>query len=242
MLGSNGKMTVVAASLMCATLGFAQDEGRRGPQPAPVQPLMREGVAAFRGGMHGAMGDAPFMGEGADIEGMVSRLVANSELAARAGLTEEQTTKLKDGLFDLKQKGIELKAQVELAGMEQAKLMTAKEIDEGALMKAVEKAGELRTEQAKLRVKGLVLMKKTLKPEQAEQIRNMMREHMRERFREARGGEGTNAPRQGDDVRDRRPPMQQERRGDAPRDEQMRGEGPRGHGQRTDGRGGDRDN
>jgi len=70
-------------------------------------------------------------------------------------------------------------------------------VDENAVMKAVEEAGEVRTAMAKLKVRQLLLVKRTFTPEQIELARKRMRQHMmrardaqQERRRRDRPGRG----------------------------------------------------
>ena len=72
--------------------------------------------------------------------------------------------------------------------LEQASLLTGKEVDEAAVMAAVEKAGKARTEIAKLRVKAILMLKETLTDEQREQVHKMMAERFRGRRKERREG------------------------------------------------------
>jgi Spy/CpxP family protein refolding chaperone len=121
----------------------------------------------------------PPRGEPRDPEnGMIERMLRSPELAAKLGLAEEQVRKLKDGVYALKLQEIDLRAELEKSGMEQAKLMTADNVDTDALMAVVEKTGQIRTELAKLRVKGLLLLKDTLTPDQLGEIRKQHRKRM----------------------------------------------------------------
>jgi Spy/CpxP family protein refolding chaperone len=113
---------------------------------------------------------------------MIERIIRDRELAERLGLTEDQIRTLKDGVYKLKLQEIDLRAALEKSAMEQAKLMTAEKVDEKALMDAVEKTGSIRTELAKLRVKGLMLLRDTLTGEQIKEIREQHRK-MADRIR-----------------------------------------------------------
>jgi Spy/CpxP family protein refolding chaperone len=116
----------------------------------------------------------------------LARLAGNPEVASELGLTEEQVEKLKTGSYDLKKEEINLRAKQELAAMAQIRLMGEDDVDEKALMKAVEKTGEISTELAKLRVKQLLLVKQTLTKDQLTRMRQMMRQRMQQRSRGTR--------------------------------------------------------
>jgi Spy/CpxP family protein refolding chaperone len=112
---------------------------------------------------------------------LLERLSQGSELAKKIGLSEEQQSKLRDGMFDIKTREADLRADLEKASLAQAKLMTEKTVDEKVLMAAVEKTGAVRTEMAKLRIKGLLLLKQTLTPEQMGKAQQVLREHFKNR-------------------------------------------------------------
>jgi Spy/CpxP family protein refolding chaperone len=145
------------------------------------------------------------------MEMVVSRLVENPKQAAELGISEEQLTALKDGMYELRKRQVDLNAELEKAALEQARLMTETTIDEVALMAAVEKTGSIRTELAKLRITQLLLVKKTLTAEQIEALKKKIQERMENRGRKRE---------EGADVRGNRP---------------ERGEAGKGEGQGRDG-------
>jgi len=107
---------------------------------------------------------------------MLYRAINNPKIAKEIGLTEKQVGTLRNSTYELKKELIDLKAKQEKAALEQARLMTAGEIDEEALMRAVEETGEVTTEIAKLKVKHLLFVKKTLTLEQIEKIKEIISE------------------------------------------------------------------
>ncbi len=109
------------------------------------------------------------------------KVLRNPEFAARIGLTEEQQATIDKALAELGDKHTRLRQQMEAAALKQARLMMAEDLDEEALMSAVEETGHLRTEQAKLRIKHLLVMRKTLTPEQTTAVRKFMQERERRR-------------------------------------------------------------
>jgi len=143
---------------------------------------------------------------GQEQENAIHELLRNPETAERAGVSREQIEQLKTALAGVREEFPKLRAALEKAGMEQAGLMTAERLDEAALMAAVEKAGAIRTEMAKLRVKSLLAVRNTLSPEQINRVRAMSRErprrplgeHWRERHegveRRRDGGPGIQPP------------------------------------------------
>ncbi len=117
-------------------------------------------------------------------KGALSRVLQNPEISEKLGLSEAQRTAIDEQMALLEQHQGELKKQIRKAALQQARLMTAEELDEAALMTAVEETGRLHTEQAKLRIRHLLFLRKTLTPEQTQGVRTIMR-----RRRSERGGE-----------------------------------------------------
>ena len=78
--------------------------------------------------------------------------------------------------------------------------------DEKAILAAVEKAGRIRTDQAKLKVKELLLIRKTLTPEQIEKIKELIRQRMNKNREEGNGKRGKDRPERGDRNRPGRNP------------------------------------
>lgn len=131
---------------------------------------------------------------------LLERIVQSQELAEELGLSEEQIGEFKAMLFDFKEQEIELRAELEKAGIRQARILMAEKVDEKALMEAIEHTGEVRTELAKLRIRPLLVIKETLTPEQLEKAKQMLRERMRDRVQERRRDRGDGD----DDVRAQR--------------------------------------
>jgi len=117
---------------------------------------------------------------------LLDALLHGDELAAKLGLSADQVKTLRDAVWEVKRKEVDLRAELEKAGMDQARILMGESVDEEALMKAIERTGGLRTELAKLRVAPLVLLKKTLTAEQLAQARKLVRAHMQKR---RQGGE-----------------------------------------------------
>ena len=120
------------------------------------------------------------------------------EVADKVGLSESQRDAIETQMVMLEKQNLQLKQKMDKAAMHQAKLMTAKTLDEAALMKAVETIGKLHTKRAKLRIKHLIFMRQALTPEQTQVVRKLMRER--------RAGPGGDAPRRNGEERVRKRP------------------------------------
>lgn len=121
-------------------------------------------------------------------EALIICIINHPEIAEEIGLTEEQIKTLRDSMYEMKKQEIRLEAEKKLAAMEQARLLTESTIAEEAVMAAVEKTSKIAAELARLKVKQLLLVKKTLTPEDIKKIEKLMREHMRDRMQERRKG------------------------------------------------------
>jgi len=166
-------VTVVTA-MLASTLAWAAGGDRQGPPP--------------RGAMHGGperqmMRDA-----------MMIKMIENPRVVEALKLTDDQVERLQDGAYELKRERIELRSQLELAALEQARLFTREPVDEAALMEAVEATGAVRTEIAKLDARGLVLVMQTLTEEQRDKARRIMARNQRARG----GGDGMQRGARGD--------------------------------------------
>jgi len=146
--------------------------------------------SVMRGG-----GDRNFPGgDGADMMGgeaimhemILGKILGNPKAVSEIGLSEEQIKTLKDSMEEMKKQHESFQKQLKEAGLEQAKKMMGDSVDEAAIMAAVEKAGNIRIEMAKARIKHMLLVKKTLKPEQIAKIREMVQHHMKQ-IRSERG-------------------------------------------------------
>jgi len=146
---------------------------------------------------------------------VIERIMDNPELVKKLGLSDEQVTVLRNGVYDLRKKRVKVRAELELAAIEQARILTEPEINEESLMAAVERTGQVRTELAKLQMRSLLLVHQTLDEEQRQKVRQFVkgqfRRHMRDRRPagsdrkrdfEGRGrdrGEGPRGPAPGDE-------------------------------------------
>ena len=145
---------------------------------------------------HGVRVEKPHQGpawtsEGPD-EGAVLKLIRDPAARDKFGITEEQVSRLQEGLSGLHGKVVEMRSQLEQAAMDQARMMTAPDVDERTVLAQVEKTGKIRTEIARLRIKTLLTLKRTLTPQQIDQIKSNM-----QRVERGRGAEKPARPRDG---------------------------------------------
>ncbi len=124
---------------------------------------------------------------------MMTHALKNPEMAEKIGLSEEQQQKITKKLEKIEDKNLDLKYKMEKASLKQARLMTAKELDEEALMAVVDELGKYRTQMAKQRIGMLVFMRKTLTDEQITNMRRVMHERVKERRNEHSGDWRRNA-------------------------------------------------
>jgi Spy/CpxP family protein refolding chaperone len=162
-------------------------------QPAPDNGRAL-GEVKDRMAKYEAMRQATAWGNEGPDEGLIIGLLYQPRAREELGITEEQTSRLQEGLSGVRKQTAELRPQLEQAAMEQARMMTATDVDEAALLAQVEKTGKIRTDIAKLRVKTLLILKTVLTPEQVEKIKTRLLVRP-ERFRDAAG---VAAPRGGD--------------------------------------------
>lgn len=168
----NSRLLTTALVLTMAGTALAQ-----GFEPPPGGP--RDGAPGDRGG--------PPRGPGGAEHVMLGRLIHNAKAAEALGLTPEQIETLRTGFFELQEQKVRLQAELEVSALQQARLITSEEIDEAALMAAVDKSGAVRTKIAKNGMRGLLLMHKTLTPEQREKVRHYMAKRMDPERQGARG-------------------------------------------------------
>jgi len=169
-------MIVFLTAVLTVTSGYAQ---MRGEGHGPDQSSGGRG-REFGGEMKG-----PRMGEKGP-GGMIERLLDNPELMEKAGISKEQLTAIKNAMDEIEIKMIDLRAEMEKAGIAQAQLMSQEKIDEDAIMKAVEKTGEIRTKMAKLHIQSMLTIKKSITPEQMAKIKELLSQRRKEMSEEDR--------------------------------------------------------
>jgi Spy/CpxP family protein refolding chaperone len=164
-------MTLLIALVVAGTQVWAQEDNR-----APQQ-----GTEDRRGGEH-FQRKMLVRGEEGGQDGLLRDLLSDPDLAVKAGISEQQMIALRTGLEALKPELEKLRWDLEKTALEQAELMSKMTPDENALMQAVEKTGAIRTEMAKTQMKSLLLVRRTLSPEQIEKVKVLVREKIRDRF------------------------------------------------------------
>jgi Spy/CpxP family protein refolding chaperone len=146
-------------------------------------------------GMALAQGDRPRPafreGEGERAAGggrevMLERVLQNSQMVKELGVTEDQVKVLQTAMFKAKEKEIKLRAEMELLGLKQARLMMEDDVDEDEVLDTVEQKWEIKAELAKITIRKMLLVKKTLTQEQRARMEEIMRERLRERGRDHR--------------------------------------------------------
>jgi Spy/CpxP family protein refolding chaperone len=180
-------VTVVIAGQLVALAQMPQVEpaGREGGHTG-----MRPPHAGGPGmGMRPPHDGGPGMGGDIAMEqGMLGRFLMHPKAAEELGLTPEQVKTLKEQSEPLRTEMETLRKELEQASMEQAKLLTGNSVEEEALMAAVEKTAAVRLKMAKLAMRQLLLVKRTLTPEQVAKAREMMRERLNRRPSEGADG------------------------------------------------------
>jgi Spy/CpxP family protein refolding chaperone len=117
-------------------------------------------------------------------EAMMINALRMPQVAEKIGLSEAQRKKIEHKLKQIEDNHLDLKYKMEKAALKQACLMTAKKLDEEALMDVVEEMGGYRTQMAKQRIKLIIFMRETLTPEQIETMQTMMHKRMKARHQE----------------------------------------------------------
>ena len=115
-------------------------------------------------------------------ERLIDRLLANAKLTTELGLSDETVAKLRAESHALQLRMIDLNAQIRKLSLNQAdrmsKLLLSADISTNEVMASVEEIGRLRTEQAKLAVQQLLVVRKYLTPDQIRKAHEIMRERM----------------------------------------------------------------
>jgi Spy/CpxP family protein refolding chaperone len=160
--------------------------------------LERAGGRGGPGGLGMFREDGP---PGGGQEALVDQILSDPDVLKGARLTDDQVAALKSGLEQARKDSLPLRTELEKLGLEQARLLLDSPINEPALMRVVEKTGEVRVQLAKLRMKGLVLVKQTLTAEQMEELKQAVRRKAHERLgrwaEERRGGPRDRPRREG---------------------------------------------
>jgi hypothetical protein len=154
------------------------------------------------------LGEGGMIGAGMDQGAMIMRMLTLPKILAEADISTEQADKLQAALKEVENKMIDLDAEIKKASLSQAeqmsKLLADTQSSPKELMATVEQIGGLRTDQAKLQIQRLVVIRENLTPDQIAKARAAARAHF-EKMRgdaERRGFEGAEAGREKPRVRE----------------------------------------
>lgn len=174
--------TLIIATGAFATLVFAQ---------APCAPggTMRDQIRQriqerFAGAPRGPGGMA-----GAERGDILKHVIANPELARKAGVTDEQIAKIKQGQIEFEKKMITARAEAETAKLDVRSIMESEKVDRAALEKAIDAAAAKELALRKAGIMRMLDVKEALGKETIEKIKAMTREHMAQGMK-AQGGAG----------------------------------------------------
>lgn len=189
MAGTVFVVLITATTLLAQMKPMQQDDETSGGREksrterkrGEMKPNMEGG--GMRPGMENRMKPGPEgggrFGEGGPGEDkqnfFLEKLLMNPEVAQELGLTKEQISALQESIDEISKKTIDLKAELEKAGLGQARLMASGNLDKEAIMSMIDKTSAIRTELAKMQVKKLILIKKTVSAEQIQKIREKIR-------------------------------------------------------------------
>ena len=193
-----GIVVAVAALAAVAMAEPAQQPQQGGGGNRPMVQRLRERVAeGERGGMDAQNGR----------EMALRALMQNPELAAKAGITEEQLKSVREAAFAQREELVRLRAAAETSKLKVERLLAADKVDKDAVMKAIDAAGLDEVAIKKAEIGFELRVKEMLGDEAIKKVRNVMREHFAERR--------ASAMREGGDER-QGPPQRQGARGGAP--------------------------
>lgn len=131
----------------------------------------------------------------------LSRRISSQEFMDKVGIQGEQAAKLKAELDALDKQSLAIEEDISKAAQDQAdvakKVLTEPGSNDEELMKQVERIGKLRTEQAKLATKRLIVFRDHLTPDQRQKVSALLTEEQKRwrEEREAHEKNGQNNPR-----------------------------------------------
>lgn len=129
-----------------------------------------------RGMMHGFRGP-----DSGNMSRRILALLNDSRFQSAAHLTNEQITHLRQIVASVEKSNIELRAKMQVDGIDLRQLLQEDKPDYAAVMNKVEEISELRGRMMKSSVQALLDAKAVLSPEQQTQIRQFIRERFRDR-------------------------------------------------------------
>ena len=165
-------------------------EGGEHPHDAAAEPAARHEHCAC-GAMAGRWRRGPGTGEGnvgpgggeeamRELAAIGVPLYPPQLLLRRAetiGLTPDQVTKIRQELLGTQGRAVDLRAKIEHAKIELARLLAAEKIDERALSAQVDEAAKAKAEMYKLRLGAMLHARALLTPEQRQKLEERKPEH-----------------------------------------------------------------
>lgn len=128
----------------------------------------------------------------------VGRRVTSPEVMEKVGIQGEQAAKLKTELDSLDKQSQKLDDDIQKAAQDQAevakKVLSEPGANDEQLMQQVERIGKMRTEQAKLATKRLIVIRDNLTPEQREKVSRLMGEEQKRWHDEREARDKNGAP------------------------------------------------
>jgi Spy/CpxP family protein refolding chaperone len=181
-VGIAAAATIAVGVLSLGAMTWAQEAGHfRAGAPG------RESRGGF------AMGDD--FGHGQHMASRLLAMLDNDRVKSALGLSDDQTSHLRQIVLDTEKANIKTRAEVQVQGIELRELLRADNPDRDAVMKKIDEISALRTEMAKQDVSALLQAKSVLTPEQQKKIRDFIEMRRAGMGRDGRGmgwrGEGS---------------------------------------------------
>jgi periplasmic protein CpxP/Spy len=164
---------IVLGGLVVGAVTWAQEAGRfrtGGPQ------------GEFRGG---GFAEGRSFGHGPRMGARLLAMLDNDRVKRELGLTDDQTSRLRQIVVETQKATIKSGAEVAVRGIELRELLRADQPDRTAVMKKIDEISALRTAMAKQDMDALLTAKSVLTPEQQKKIRTFIE---RRNARNAMGG------------------------------------------------------
>lgn len=227
----------IALVVICAGLAgsvFAREQAQKNRQPEPPNPVRerqpgrpevdRGERERERQPARERIGDRMAAMQPGQM--ILNHLLRDPEIIRQSGISEEQLAALREGLQATEEVRRDLQAALRAAGLRQAGLIADPNSSEEDLMASVEELGRIRTEMARERIRGVLLVRDNLTPEQVEQAQKAIQARIQDRRRQAaaaRGGADRPGRRvEGDDRPQARDRTRDDGERDMPRDRQRR--------------------
>ncbi len=126
-----------------------------------------------KGGGHGDA-DCPMKGGHGDEDDGARGLGQFEQMIDQLGLPEATHKKIKDLAYEAEKQSIAVRAELEQAKLEMHHLMEQDKTDNDAVLKQLDKVGQLKNDLAKIRMRAWLEARKLLSPEQRKKMRAQM--------------------------------------------------------------------